>query len=144
LTWINMANAKAPSNDSAFTVHLSRATTMSLRPPIDVAAHVSAELSVIIEALVDDPDREQPPTLADVQVALKNSSGWSPPGDVLHPQDRTSVVIELDELIRRHGENEMMETLIRFTYRSGRTAPSAHNWQEIGVYAAASSSRANF
>jgi hypothetical protein len=72
---------------------------MTLRPPIDVAAHVSAELSALIEAMVDDPDREQPPTLEDVQVALKNS----PEGDRLHPQNRASVVIELDDLIAEFG-----------------------------------------
>jgi hypothetical protein len=76
---------------------------MTLRPPIDVAAHVSAELSALIEAMVDDPDREQPPTLEDVQVALKNSPGRSPEGDRLHPQNRASVVIELDDLIAEFG-----------------------------------------
>lgn len=76
---------------------------MTLRPPIDVAAHVSAELSALIEAMVDDPDREQPPTLEDVQVALKNRPGRSPEGDRLHPQNRASVVIELDDLIAEVG-----------------------------------------
>ena len=78
---------------------------MALRLPIDVAARVSAELSAIIEALVNDPDREEPPTtLEDVRAALtEDAPRGSRARDLLHPQDRTSLAVELDELIEEYG-----------------------------------------
>lgn len=77
---------------------------MTLRPPVDVAANVSAELSAIIEALADDPGREQPPTLEDVRSALAHAARWAP-ADVLHPLERTSVLLELDDLIEEFGND---------------------------------------
>ena len=76
-----------------------------MRASIDVASRVSPELSELIEKMVNDPDREEPPTLGEVRAALKHSGG----ADVvhvasLHPQDRTSMVVELDELIEEFGE----------------------------------------
>jgi len=78
---------------------------MNLRPPIDVAAHVSAELSTIIEALTDDPDREQPATLEDVRSALANAAQWAADAEVLHPQERNSVLSELEDLIEEFGND---------------------------------------
>ncbi|MGZ5154636.1 MAG: MBL fold metallo-hydrolase, partial [Burkholderiales bacterium] len=43
---------------------------IAMKHPIDVETRVSAELSRFIEGLVNDPDREEPPTLKDVQSAL--------------------------------------------------------------------------
>jgi hypothetical protein len=87
---------------------------MALRLSIDIATRVSPELSAAVDALVSDPDREEPPTLDDVRVALKTESlRWSREGGLLHPQDRTLIVVELDELIRRHGEDAAAEAFIR-------------------------------
>lgn len=42
---------------------------------------------------------------ADVRIAAQqNGSVWSQEGELLHPQDRTSLLIEIDELIEKHGE----------------------------------------
>jgi hypothetical protein len=77
---------------------------MALRPPIDPAGRVSAELSAVIQALVNDPQREQPPTLEDVRTDLQQTGlQWSRNGELLHPQDRTSLLIELDGLIAQYG-----------------------------------------
>jgi hypothetical protein len=77
---------------------------MALRPPIDTAGRVSAELSAVIQALVNDPQREQPPTLEDVRTDLQQTGlQWSRNGELLHPQDRTSLLIELDGLIAQYG-----------------------------------------
>ncbi len=77
---------------------------MAIRPSIDAAHRVSAELSTVIEALVNDPQREQPPTLEDVRADLQQTGlQWSRNGELLHPQDRTSLLIELDGLIAQYG-----------------------------------------
>ena len=77
---------------------------MAIRPRIDVASSLSADLSAAIEALASDPQRRQPPTLADVRADLQMTGlQWSRNGELLHPQDRTSLLIELDGLIAQYG-----------------------------------------
>jgi len=41
-----------------------------MKLPIDIATRVSAELSAFIETLVNDPDREESPTLEEARNAL--------------------------------------------------------------------------
>jgi hypothetical protein len=73
---------------------------MAIKPSINAANRVSAELSTIMQALVNDPQRQQPPTLEDVRADLQQTGlQWSSNGELLHPQDRTSLLIELDGLI---------------------------------------------
>jgi len=77
---------------------------MAMRPPLDVAGSVSTGLSAAIEALASEPQRKQPPTLADVRAdLLMTGLQWSRNGELLHPQDRTSLLIELDGLIAQYG-----------------------------------------
>lgn len=77
---------------------------MAIRPPIDAASRASAGLSAAIQALAGDPLRKQPPTLEDVRVDLQQTGlQWSRDGELLHPQDRTSLLIELDGLIAQYG-----------------------------------------
>lgn len=43
-------------------------------------------------------------TLQAVRAALREeSTHWAADGELLHPQDRTSLLIELDELIEQYG-----------------------------------------
>jgi hypothetical protein len=68
-------------------------------------AHVSAELRDAITALLTERPRESPLTLNDVRLAMqRNNSAWTQEGELLHPQDRTSLLIEIDELIEKHGK----------------------------------------
>ena len=76
-----------------------------MRAPIDVATRVSPQLSDLIEKMVNDPDREQSPTLGEVRVALQDTIGAvAAQVASLHPQDRTSMSVELDELIEEYSE----------------------------------------
>jgi hypothetical protein len=76
-----------------------------MKPPIDVSSRVSAELSKILESLVNHPDREVPPTLGAVRAILRRVSKKTELQDeLMHPQDRTSVLRELDSLIEEFGE----------------------------------------
>jgi hypothetical protein len=68
-------------------------------------AHVSAELRDAITTLLTERQRESPLTLNDVRLALqRNSSAWTQEGELLYPQDRTALLIEIDELIEKHGK----------------------------------------
>lgn len=78
-----------------------------LRPSLDVATRVSRALSDIIEALVNDPDREEPPTLETVRAALRGYGAAAGPDAALHPQDETSVLVELDRLIEEYGRDAL-------------------------------------
>ncbi|MGZ5137397.1 MAG: hypothetical protein ACXWCX_06315 [Burkholderiales bacterium] len=59
-----------------------------MKHPIDVETRVSAELSRFIEGLVNDPDREEPPTLKDVQSALSAAAMEEALAAEMHPQER--------------------------------------------------------
>lgn len=72
-----------------------------MRIPIDVASRVSPQLSAFIDKLVNDPDREDPPTLQDVRAALQEGGGAAEVR--MHPQDRTSTLAELESLIEEYG-----------------------------------------
>ena len=76
---------------------------MTIRLPIDIASRVSPELSTIIEAFVNDPDREEPPTLDEVRAAIDEDNAGVAELEALHPQERTSALAELDDLIEEFG-----------------------------------------
>lgn len=62
------------------------------------------ELAAIIRALVAARRVARRPTLGAVRAALqKIGVTWSREGELLFPQDRTALTIELDELIEAHG-----------------------------------------
>ena len=74
-----------------------------MKLPIDIATRVSAELSAIIEALVNDPDQEEPPTLEEARNALLESGSGDAAEAAMHPQDRNSALAEIDGLIEEYG-----------------------------------------
>ncbi len=79
---------------------------MAIRPSIDVSTRVSPELSAVIDKLVNDPDREQLlQTLAEVRDVLLERSADVGNRDIeyLHPQEDSSLLVELDRLIEEYG-----------------------------------------
>lgn len=77
---------------------------MTIRYSFDQATRVSAALSEIIEKLASDPDRESPPTLEDVRRILRRrESLGTPDAELMHPQDETSPLAELNRLIEEYG-----------------------------------------
>lgn len=76
---------------------------MTIRLPIDVATRVSPELSDILEKLVNDPDREEPPTMEEVRAIVEEGDASAAELGLLHPQDKTSMLSELDGLIEEFG-----------------------------------------
>jgi hypothetical protein len=80
------------------------ARTSAMRFPSDVATRVSPTLCTIIETMVNDPDREDPPTLDDVRSRVRHRVRFADLHDeAMHPQDRTSVLREIDDLIEEFG-----------------------------------------
>ena len=71
-----------------------------MKLPIDIATRVSAELSAFIETLVNNPDREEPPTLNEARNALLKRGRADA---TMHPQDRNSALAEIDGLIEEYG-----------------------------------------
>ena len=74
-----------------------------MKLPVDIATRVSAELSAFIETLVNDPDREESPTLEEARNALLRSGRGEAAERVMHPQDRNSALAEIDGLIEEYG-----------------------------------------
>jgi hypothetical protein len=96
--------AVTSAHDHTVPAQQSGGNNMALRPPIDVTARVSSDLSATIDAIVNDPDREPAVTLGDVLRVLGKRGGRTPlSGDLLHPQDQKSVIVELNELIDEYG-----------------------------------------
>jgi len=78
---------------------------MAISAPNEAPRRASPELSAAIERLVRDPERKETPTLGAVRTDLAMTGlRWSPNGELLHPQDRTAQLIELDDLIEQYGE----------------------------------------
>ncbi|MGE5089910.1 MAG: hypothetical protein ACM3QY_12340 [Candidatus Levyibacteriota bacterium] len=75
-----------------------------MKPSTDAATRVSSELSALMETMVDDPDREAPPTLEDVRSVVRaRSSAADRREETLHPQQRASLLAEIDDLVDEFG-----------------------------------------
>jgi hypothetical protein len=83
-----------------------------VKHPVDVETRVSAELSGFIERLVNDPEREEPPTLDGVRAALRELATDEAESAEMHPQERESVQIELDDLIEEYGGDMLAVSFI--------------------------------
>ena len=78
-----------------------------LRNPIDIASHVSSELSGLIETLINQLDSDEPVTLASVRSFIKHElpDGIYEDEHLHHFDIDESVIDELDELIEQFGES---------------------------------------
>lgn len=80
-----------------------------IRNPIDAAARVSPQLSALIESRVNDPDAEQPATLAQVRSFMADLlPGPFKAAERMHHFDvAESVLDELDALIEEYGKDAL-------------------------------------
>lgn len=68
------------------------------------ARKATPELSAMIQTLMDEGHLKLAPTLGEIRAALQTEGAtWSREGELLFPQDRTALVIEIDELIDAYG-----------------------------------------
>ena len=80
-----------------------------------VRSDASEALTRAIEAVVDDENRENPPTLGTVREAITGGLTAKLVGDgVLEDDEDDTLLVEIDALIRRHGVDALAEEFIRY------------------------------
>lgn len=80
-----------------------------------VQAHASEQLSRAIESLVDDENRENPPTLSAVRDAIVSGLGVRLVGEgVLEEDEDDTLVEEIDALIEQFGADSLAEEFLRY------------------------------
>jgi hypothetical protein len=78
-------------------------------------ARASEALSRVIEAVVDDENRENPPTLEEVREAMMDGLVNRLVGDGVLEEDEDDVLEqEVDELIERFGDDALAEDFLRY------------------------------
>lgn len=85
-------------------------------PAIDFAAAKASEpLSRVIEAVVNDPNTPQRPTLGRVREALMRGGAARLVGEgAVDPDEDETLLAELDQLIERFGADALAEHLMRY------------------------------
>jgi chitinase len=80
-----------------------------------VQANASEQLSRVIEALVNDENRENPPTLGAVRDAIVAGLGTRLVGEgVLEDDEDDTLLSEIDALIEQFGADSLAEELLRY------------------------------
>ncbi len=80
-----------------------------------VQAQASEQLSCVIEAMVNDENRENPPTLAAVREAIVSGLGVRLVGEgTLEEDEDDTLVEEIDALIEQFGPDSLAEEFLRY------------------------------
>jgi hypothetical protein len=80
-----------------------------------VRSNASEGLSRVIEVLVNDENREAPPTLEAVRQAINDGLGARLVGEgVLDEDEDDALLAEVDSLIERFGPDALAEDLLRY------------------------------
>lgn len=80
-----------------------------------VQAYASEQLSLVIEAMVDDENRENPPTLAAVREAVVSGLGVRLVGEgALDEDEDDTLLCEIDDLIEQFGADTLAEDFLRY------------------------------
>jgi hypothetical protein len=80
-----------------------------------VSVYASEALTRAIETIMDDENRENPPTLAAVQEALASGLAARLVGDgVLEDDEAELLMAEIEELIGRFGGDALAENFLRY------------------------------
>jgi hypothetical protein len=80
-----------------------------------IYAFASEALSRVIEEVMNDENRENPPTLEDVQEAIADGLGASLVGEGTLEDDEDDVLMpEIESLMERYGPDAMAEDFLRY------------------------------
>jgi hypothetical protein len=85
-------------------------------PAIDfVAAKASEPLSRVIEAIMNDPNTAQRPTLQSVRERMARGAAARMVGEgAIDPEEEETLLAEIDNLIERFGPDALAEQLMRY------------------------------
>ncbi|MEO6561972.1 MAG: hypothetical protein ABIN99_02860 [Nitrosospira sp.] len=83
---------------------------------IDFSQNIASEpLSRVIEAVMNDENRENPPTLETVKEAIASGLSARLVGDgVLEEDEDDTLLAEIEALIRRYGADSLAEDFLRY------------------------------
>ena len=83
---------------------------------IDFSQNIASEpLSRVIEAVMNDENRENPPTLETVKEAIASGLSARLVGDgVLEEDEDDALLAEIEALIRRYGADSLAEDFLRY------------------------------
>lgn len=80
-----------------------------------IASFASEPLSRVIEEVLNDENRENPPALEDIREALLQGLGGSLVGEgVLEDDEEYMLMPEIDELIELYGADALAEDFLRY------------------------------
>jgi len=80
-----------------------------------ISAFASEALSRVIEEVMNDENRENPPTLEDVRNALADGLGGNLVGEGILEEDEDDLLMtEIESLIERYGTDAMAEDFLRY------------------------------
>jgi hypothetical protein len=80
-----------------------------------VQSHASEQLSRVIESLVNDENRENPPTLSAVKDAIVSGLGVRLVGEgVLDEDEDDTLLSEIESLIEQFGADALAEDFLRY------------------------------
>jgi hypothetical protein len=80
-----------------------------------ISAFASEALSRVIEEVMNDENRENPPTLEDIREALADGLGGNLVGEGILEEDEDDVLMpEIESLIDRYGADAMAEDFLRY------------------------------
>ncbi len=75
-----------------------------MKPTTDAASRVSRKLSLLMEEMVGDPDREEPPTLEEIRALVRRRSSPAERRDeARHPQQSATMLAEIEDLVDEFG-----------------------------------------
>jgi hypothetical protein len=83
---------------------MNESTSAGHSEPRTEPARATPELCQVIDSLIESAAVPPEGTLNDIRKLLVDGI-FTSDGEMLYPQDRTFLVIELDELIERDGQN---------------------------------------
>ena len=80
-----------------------------------IYAFASEALTRVIEEVMDDENRENPPSLQDVHAAILDGIGGRMVGEgVLEEDEDDTLVAEIDDLIEQFGADSLAEEFLRY------------------------------
>jgi hypothetical protein len=107
-----------------------KATSRSTHPKTSSLGEASPELRRLVERLVADASIPPNASLSRIRELLAGPGIITSEGEILHPQDRTSFVIELDQMIEKQARGRQVAGRAAGKARGGAAAKAKDDASE--------------